>query len=217
MGQDHESWKDDAKVGADGVKDIRDLPWQKDGGPMPSAEGAVADSNPYDAAQGELSGDERPSNVIGEQSILGYPAPTTDELPSWVKVPDGLAIPPGVIVGFLRFRPEWTSASHKGERQCLLWPLTDQDEQVAYARLRTVDANAVSVLAQHQIRAIDGRKASWNAAEVNNPGNVYNFWREIGPKCRQLVIRWYHQNHALDVEELADFFGNCVALRTMGV
>jgi hypothetical protein len=210
MGRDDSSWGD-APVQTGKIN------WEEGGGAMPGRDQPQAPAgNPYDQLQPEVlpEGDEPATNVIDAAAIDGYPKASGDELPDWVKVPSGLVIPPGVVIGYLRFRAEWTVAEHLGDRQCILWPLTPQDEQVGYMRIRDVNANAVAILAQHQIRAIDGHKVTWDAAALKHPANVYNFWRDIGPKCRQMIIRWYHQSHALDVGETADFFEHCVAVRS---
>lgn len=229
MGQDGEKGQDQA------ITDARQIPWEKGGGKMPGRDkepaadaGIAGGGDPYEAVpadvvfqgdyqpgdEGDEGDEERPTNVFDGQSIAGYPAPTDAELPDWVQVPKGFVIPPGVVLGFLRFRAEWTAAAHKGDRQCILWPLTDNDERVAFTRIRHLDAHATSILAQHQIRAIDGHKVDWDTRHLDKPGSVYSFWRDIGPKCRSLIVRWYHQNHMLDVGETADFFANCVAVVT---
>ena len=136
-------------------------------------------------------------------------------LPDWVVMPPDLTIPPGRTVGFLRFRAPWTDCPEKGDRQCIVWNLSDMDERIAIKRTTMGDSMQLAgELSKQMIRAIDGVKVNW--AAVKGPGCIDEFWKEIGSKCRQMVIRWYTQNHSLTDTEQADFFENCAVVRTMG-
>lgn len=137
-------------------------------------------------------------------------------LPEWATMPEGLKVPPGRQVHALRFRSEWTDVPGKGDRHCIVWNLSDAEERIALKRSGGGDepVSMATELAKQMIRAIDGHKADWSG--VAGPGNIDVFWREIGSKCRQLVVRWYTQTHMLSDAERADFFENCVASRTAG-
>lgn len=131
-------------------------------------------------------------------------------LPEWAVMPPGFKIPAGRTVSFLKFKAEWTDAPEKGDRQCIVWNLTDNDERIAIKRASGGDAMMVAgELSKQMIRAIDGVKVNWMASK--GPGCMDTFWSEMGSKCRQMVIRWYTQNHSLSEAEQADFFENCVA------
>lgn len=134
-------------------------------------------------------------------------------LPAWVDMPSDLRPPPGVQMMYLRFLPKWTTTPDKGERQCIMWPLTDNDERVALVRCRDNPANAVNELAKQTIRVVDGVRVDWGAKH-GQPGNIEDFWREIGPKCRNVVTRFYNRTHSMDAAETAYFLEHCVAVRT---
>lgn len=135
--------------------------------------------------------------------------------PDWVVLPPDLKIPPGRVVAFLMFRAHWTDTPNKGDRQCVVWNLTDTDEKLALKRSASGDAMTIAgELSRQAIRAVDGVKVNW--MQPTGPGSIDQFWREIGSKCRQMVTRWYTQNHMLTQAEQTDFFENCVVLRTMG-
>lgn len=142
-------------------------------------------------------------------------APTKDALPEWAEMPAGLNPPKGAPLGFLMFKPEWTRCPEKGARTCIVWSLTDMDERLAFARVRDHLATAANEMAKQMIRAVDGVKVDWSAKE-GAPGNLDDFWKEIGPKCRAMVVRYYNRTHMMSPEETADFLSNCVAVRTAG-
>lgn len=137
------------------------------------------------------------------------------EVPEWVVLPPDLKIPSGRVVAFLRFKAEWTDTPTKGDRQCIVWNLSDADERLALKRANLNDGlSAISDLAKQSIRAVDGVRVDWSKGK--GPGSIDQFWREIGAKCRALLQRWYLQNHQLNDAEQKDFFESCVAVRTMG-
>lgn len=141
------------------------------------------------------------------------PEASGDELPEWAVVPAGLKVPRGRQVIFLRFPGAMTHANWKGDRQCVVWTLSDTDEKVAHKRCAG-DSNRVSAeLTKQMIRAIDGSVADWGAAK-GTAGSIDEFWREIGPKGRQLLMRVYVQTHHPDEAEVRDFFERCIAVRT---
>lgn len=147
-----------------------------------------------------------------EAGPLRMPAPA-DDLPDWVVMPEKLKVPRGRQVFFLRFPAEMTHAGWKGDRQCIIWTLSDADEKVAHKRCGG-DGNRVSVeLTKQMIRAIDGVVADWGAAK-GTPGSIDEFWREVGPKGRELLMRVYVRTHHPDEREVRDFFEHCIAART---
>ena len=48
---------------------------------------------------------------------------------------------------------------------------------------------------------------------LEGPGSVDHFWREIGPKGRQMVVVVYIRTHQMADSEMNDFFANCAAVR----
>lgn len=149
-------------------------------------------------------------DVVDEEA---EPTPENEhEIPEWALVPSNLTLPVGRQVSFVRFRAAWTDTISKGDRQCILWNLTDADEKIALKRARGDGSRALAELAKQMIRAIDGVKVDWTKGELSP---VNKWWNEIGAGCRQLVQAIYHKNHNLSAEDQADFFANCVATRTV--
>jgi hypothetical protein len=135
--------------------------------------------------------------------------------PAWAKVPKGMRFPRGTRPIFVRFRPEWTRAPHKGERQCILWELTDLDEHAAAQRAAGFPGRGLQEFAKGTIRAIDGEAVEWSGAE-GAVANIDQFWRDIGPKGRSMIVGIYQQTHAMSPSERVDFFMNCIAARSVG-
>lgn len=136
------------------------------------------------------------------------PEPEGD-IPSWVKLPPNFKTKPGRTLYFVRFRAEWTDAAHKGERQCILWNLTDTDEKFAYKRMRGDAARVLDELTKGMIRVVDGEFVDWSRGHSSN---VERFWAEIGSKCRKQLNAIYSKSHSLTDKERADFFGNCLVV-----
>lgn len=159
------------------------------------------------------------------------PKPMRAAMPAWVRKPNGLAVPLGRTVVNLRFPSAWTDNPLKGLplpvedeegiriagegglwRQCMLWPLTDTEENAGIQRAMS-DANRLPrELSKQMIRAIDGHEANW-LADYEDPGSVDAFWVEIGAKCRAQIVKVYHALHVLGQKEQQDFFESCVAVR----
>lgn len=155
-----------------------------------------------------LEGPDEPAEGEGPSLALDPPVGT----PPWALVPSDLAMPQGKEVGFVMFRAEWTDFPKKGDRQCIIWSLTDNDEKNSIKRARGDRERAVSELAKGTIRAIDGRRVDWSGKEGGGV-DPNRFWNEIGPKCRQLLITSYLKTHALDAKEQDDFFTNCFVFK----
>jgi hypothetical protein len=139
-----------------------------------------------------------------------------DELPEWVKMPGGLAIPPYKQVGYMRFKPELTERPDLGERTCVTWGLSVADERLARQAARGESTRLYEEMAKRTIRVVDGHRADW-AGRKTAAGSVVRFWEEIGPKARMFVINQYLQTHTPNAEETADFFLNCCVYRTAAV
>jgi hypothetical protein len=148
-----------------------------------------------------IAGDDKPMRI-----------PKAGAWPEWCPpMPGNLKIPRGRFAFPMRFREQWTDATWKGDRTCVVWSLSPGDEKLAYARARGDSARGASELAKQMIRVVDGLPAT----DVHGqPGCVDDFWAEIGGKCRQMLIRWYVQTHVLSDREQDDFFENCVAAVT---
>jgi hypothetical protein len=163
--------------------------------------------------EGAGEGGEGVSDDTADDAVVDDGLPPADEtLPEWVVLPPNLAMPKGRVVGFLRFRAHLTDDPSKGDRQVVLWNLTALDEKFAIKRCRGDAMRTVSEMAKQMIRAIDGVPVDWTGAK--GPGNVDVFWDEIGSRYRQQMINYYVKTHALGPDETADFFANCIAIRT---
>jgi hypothetical protein len=155
-----------------------------------------------------------PEEVPEEKPVKAF-APIPDArpggAPGWVKVPQGMRFPRGRQVAFIKLLPQWTDAPHKGERQCIVWGLTDIDEKMAMSRAMGDPNRVVSELTKQMIRSVDGAVVDWSG--VGGPGSIDQWWRDIGGKCRQILIRIYTQMNVLPDEDRKHFFENCIELR----
>jgi hypothetical protein len=133
-------------------------------------------------------------------------------VPEWASIPPNFAIPPGKRLGWMRFRSEWTDAPMKGDRWCMMWPLSEAEEKIAYKRSNGDASRAIAELTKASIRLIDGAKVDRTGA--SGPGNVAIFWAEVGTKMRQMLQNYYLKTHTLTPEEQQDFFANCFVVTT---
>jgi hypothetical protein len=150
-----------------------------------------------------------------EQTHYDGTNPDPNAIPDWVVLPDGFELPAVPDICFMRFRSKWTRAPQLGDRVIVLWPLTFADERLATKRAQGDSSLIVTYQALQCVRLIDGMRADWTGRP--KPGISYStmkFVDEVGKKCRHMVENYYAKVHMLDGDELADFFGNCFALRT---
>lgn len=150
--------------------------------------------------------DEPATNA--ERMAAALDAPTS-AVPDWFVQPTGFKAPPGRRIAIMRFRPEWTDAPQKGERQVVCWSLTAKEEELAAGRAMGSDQRLMNELAMACVRYIDGTRVDWTAT----PGagaSAPQLWSEIGSSCRKLLINYYVKAHTLTMEQQIDFFANCV-------
>lgn len=140
------------------------------------------------------------------------PASSGDDIPEWALLPATLKVPKARQVVFLRFPPALTGNPLRGERQCIVWTLSDGEEKLANDRTGGSSARAAAEFTKQMIRAVDGVAVDWS--KPKGPGSLDEFWREVGPKGRNMLMRIYTQLHLASDEETRDFFENCVAVRT---
>jgi hypothetical protein len=167
-------------------------------------------------AMQELSSQEAERELSEEpdHGDLGVPAVDDTSIPEWVKVPPGLKLPGGGRqVTYVMFRAAWTDCPEKGDRQAILWNLTEADEKFALKRTRGESLRTIDELAKQYIRVVDGVKSNW--AGTSGPGSVETFWNDIGAKCRQQLKNLYAKTHMFSADEAVDFFTNCVTVRTV--
>lgn len=145
-------------------------------------------------------------------SVPGLPEAQGDDVPEWAIVPPSLRIPKGKSVVFLMFKASMTDAPLKGDRQCMVWTLSDGEEKLAADRCANSQNRAPAEYTKQMIRAVDGVAADWG--KTRGPGSIDEFWKEIGPKGRNMMMRVYTQLHLANDEEVRDFFEHCIAVRT---
>lgn len=167
--------------------------------------------------------DEQPETPIEdpeEAPAAPPPVPTKlpetggDDVPEWALVPQHLKVPRAKQVVFLKFPAALTDAPLKGDRQCIVWTLSDGEEKLAADRCEGKSNRAPAEYSKQMIRAVDGVIVDWS--KTKGPGSLDEFWREIGPKGRNILMRVYTQLHLASDDELRDFFEQCVAVRTAG-
>jgi len=134
--------------------------------------------------------------------------------PEWAQIPEGFVMPDGWVVYFIRFRAAWTNTPRKGDRQCILWNLSESDEKHAAKRARGDANRIIDEMAKQMVRAIDGRKTDWGGGF--GPASITTFWNEIGGKCRWTLKSHYLKTHTMQPAEMADFFEHCVTSRSAG-
>lgn len=168
-----------------------------------------------DAEEKFLDGGDQPGSVddvLEEGDPAG--AGTDSPIPDWVKLPPNFKMPKnGRQVVFVRFRADWTDKPSAGERQAIMWNLTEADEKIALTRTRGDQMRALDELTKAMIRAVDGEKVNWERGPL---ANIHSFWTEVGGACRQQLKNIYAKNHTMDVAQATDFFTNCIAVRTVG-
>lgn len=181
------------------------------------------DPKPHEVVGGEqqlVLADEHPTQAdaeaAGKEAVpsLQLPAARPGGAPAWVVLPPNLKFPRGRQVGFIRFEAQWTDSPQKGDRQCIIWGLSDIDEKVAFTRAMSDPNRAAAELAKQMVRAIDGYQVDWSGTP--GPACIDEWWREIGGKCRQMLIRIYAQTHVLPEEDRKRFFESCIEFRTTG-
>lgn len=135
-------------------------------------------------------------------------------VPAWALVPSNLRPPRGKQVIFVRIPAEMTDAPAKGERQAIIWTLSDGDERMASDRCKGEAGRASAEYTKQMLRAVDGTVVDWS--KHKGPGSIDEFWREVGPKGRNLLTRLYAQLHMASDKELSHFFESCIAVRSTG-
>jgi hypothetical protein len=174
-------------------------------------QGAVMDEVPIEELHppaAELKTEE-PKKITTRQMVPKSDG--TRRAPVWAKIPKGMKFPKGIDVLILRLRPEWTMYPGKGERQVILWQLTDGDQKLAISRAMG-DSNRLGIeMTKQMIRAADGMQINWTG-DPSAPGiDIDRFWHEIGQKGRSLLHRITNQMCIMSEDEHADFFEHCIA------
>lgn len=158
--------------------------------------------------------DDEDESLVEDVTGEAAPAPPAEDESGWqdAAIPQGMALPgKGRQVTTILLRAAWTDAPELGDRTCVLWNLNEADEKFALARTRGVAVRTIDEMAKQTIRAFDGKRVDW----TRGARAVDRFWSEIGAKCRTMLKNLYLKNHVLKVEEQADFFTNCIAVRTV--
>lgn len=159
-------------------------------------------------------GTEPDPTLPEEKPAPRLPPSAGSSAPDWALIPANLRPPRGRQVIFVRIPALLTDSPVRGERQCIVWSLSDGDERLAADRCKGEASRASAEYTKQMLRAVDGSVVDWSKSK--GPGSVDEFWREIGPKGRNLLVRLYSQLHMASDAELADFFENCIAVRSTG-
>lgn len=140
----------------------------------------------------------------------------TNRIPGWCKLPEAgvdgspFRFPRGRKLLCLRFRAYLTDVPGRGERSCIIWPLSVGDVRFAADRSQGNSARFNDELVKQGIRVIDGQAVDWTTGGV--PNNPEQFWSEIGFAYRTQLTRLSNQLNTFNSEELRDFLENCVVL-----
>jgi len=176
------------------------------------SQGEVMNEVPIEELQppaAELKTKEDPKKLAPQRTI-----PKSDGVrraPVWAKIPKGMKFPKGIDVLILRIRADLTMYPGKGERQVIIWQLTDGDQKLALSRSMG-DTNRYAIeMTKQMIRAADGQQINWTG-DPKSPGiDIERFWHEIGQKGRNLLHRVTNMMCVMNEEEHADFFEHCIA------
>ena len=171
-------------------------------------EDVVQAMNATDADEAALDAGEDPP----EEDAGGSEEDSSD-IPEWVEMPPGFKMPVGRRVVFVKILAGMTDNPSKGDRQCILWNLTEADEKLAIKRTRGEGIRVMDEFSKQMIRAIDGKAVDWTGNA--GPRSPNTFWNDIGGKYRQQLKNIYAKNHSMDTAEMVDFFSNCFAVRTV--
>lgn len=189
-------------------------------GELKVPEPIAVDLSPEQRAQKVKELQDAIDSLKGMVKNQGFLPEPTDAPPPWAKpLPDGVIAPNGRSVTFCKFRGVWTDTPAKGERQCVIWPLSAGDKRFALGRSMGDPNRHADELAKQMIRAFDmskdGPLLMPDAAGSGDGGQIEIFWNEIGERCRSLLVRAYTQLHYLRPGELSDFLDNCIAVRSV--
>jgi hypothetical protein len=134
-------------------------------------------------------------------------------VPPWAILPEGFKLPPpGRKVIFLRFPPHITERTDLGDRWCVVWSLSLQEERLAASRMRGDASRFILEHTKQMIRCVDGKLPNW-VADPNKDGRLFNpdiFMDQIGYKGREILMTVYNKLHSLTPEERVDFFATCM-------
>jgi hypothetical protein len=133
-----------------------------------------------------------------------------EKLPDWAEVPESLQIPPGRTITFVRFKPDVMLNKTSPGHTLILWPLTVREEKIAIKRARGEVGEMMDELTKICVRCVDGKPVQpAMAAQV-----LGKLWDEIGLKCVSQLRNWYQRNHTMDQEQIVDFYGSCIVVRS---
>lgn len=165
-------------------------------------------------AQDLLEAVEKELEKEPAKPVLKLPvAEAGGDVPEWAMLPANLKVPREQQVIFIRFPAAMTATPGRGDRQCIVWALTDGEEKLANDRSAGNSGRAAAEYTKQFLRAVDGVVVDWS--KPRGPGSVDEFYRVLGPKGRNLLMRVYTQLHLATEEETRDFFESCIAVRTV--
>lgn len=151
----------------------------------------------------------------GDPADQPDPAQDVSALPSWVVIPDGLRMPPpGRRLVAIKFEPDITERQDLGDRWCLCWSLSLQEERAATTRMRGDPTRFTYEMSKQMLRVIDGRPVDWSGAIDGKYGvNPDLFMDQIGFIGREMIAMTFQRLHNLTPERRLDFHARCMVFR----
>lgn len=177
-----------------------------------------APSNPIKTPEEVAAEDQERAHKLGKRiNILvggDDDSDYKDDVPTWVDIPEGLVIPKGKRVCFIRIPAGWTDTPKKGDRQCVFWGLRVSDEQNATKRAMGDSSRMLDELTMGCVRAVDGKIVNWtrDPKQKGARADIKQWWEEIGPKGRHALKTFYKKTHNLEDRDIVDFFDKSVAV-----
>ena len=161
------------------------------------------------------------------------PEPRAGGAPAWANIPEGLAFPRGRQAMFIRIAARWTDTPWIGMplpsddeqairiagegglwRQCICWPCNIGDIKHATSRSMSDSNRFADEMAKQMIRSVDGHRADWGG--MPGPGNIDQWWDQVGHKNRNLLHRIWSQLHIHTREAQVSFFESCIEVVSPG-
>jgi hypothetical protein len=135
-------------------------------------------------------------------------------LPAWAHAafPEGWTPPAHKRLWVVRMRANLTARPDLGDRICVLWNLSSQEEDAALRRCGGDSLKTLGELTKMTVRIVDGVLVDYSRKNPARAANVNAFWEDVGSAYRKALKSIYAKNHSLTPAETADFLSDCVAV-----
>lgn len=136
-------------------------------------------------------------------------------LPDWVVIPPEVKMPPpGRRLVAIKFEPDITERADLGDRWCLCWSLSLNEERAATARMKGDPARFHFEMSKAMLKVIDGRPVDWSGAINGVHGvNPDVFMEQIGFIGREILAMTFQRLHNMSAERRLDFHARCMVYR----